>query len=557
MNKYLAPILVFALLLTSPSSLAKTKIIYNVNGYTLTGNAQDNSGELTKFHALQINNDIIEKIYSHGEKLPNDSKIERVDGHGNTMLPGLIDAHGHVKSYGLSLMQVKLEQTISEQDAVEKAKQYQLENPTLTWIEGRGWNQVNWPDKQFPSKQLLDKYFPDTPVLLRRVDGHAIWVNSKAMEIAGVNRSTADLPGGQILKDDQGEPTGVFIDNAMSLIYKAKPKLNQDELEHVLFTAMTSLASKGLTSVHDAGIDLANITAYQALVKQNRMPIRVNAMVDVKDKNWLNTLAKGPYKSADNMLAINSVKISVDGALGSRGAALVEDYSDLPHHKGLLLYSPEQLTSVMKTAMEFGFQVNTHAIGDNANKQALDNYQTLIEQTNSKHLRHRIEHAQVLLPADIVRFKQMNIIASMQATHATSDKNMAEDRIGQHRIKSAYAWRTLLDNKIMIAAGSDFPVEYPNPFFGLHASVTRQDKDNQPNGGWYGEQRMNLQEALQSFTLNAAYAGHQEHIIGSLEVGKKADFILIKDDIFNIEPSTIWQIPVEQTWVNGETVRIK
>ncbi|WP_394172473.1 amidohydrolase [Thalassotalea litorea] len=529
-------------------ALADTTIINNVKGYTF------NDGELMAFKAIQFTDDKVDRIFKLTDNIESQDDVTIIDGKGQVMLPGLIDAHGHVLSYGLSLMRVDLMGSPSEQDSVQRVKAFAAKNPDTAWIQGRGWNQVQWPSNEFPSAASLDKAFPDTPVVLSRVDGHALWVNSKAMALANINANTKDVDGGQIIRDKDNKPTGVLIDNAMDLVFKKIPPLSLQEMELALQKSMRSLASMGLTSVHDAGISTENIAAYQSLVKKQAMPIRINAMVDVMDPKWQATLAKGTELSDDKMLQINSVKISADGALGSRGAALIEDYSDMPHHKGLLLHDDKTLGDIVLHAMQAGFQVNTHAIGDNANKIVLDHYQTAIEKTESVDLRHRVEHAQVLQMTDIDRFAEMDIIASMQATHATSDKNMAEDRLGSERIKGAYAWKTLLNKDVIIAAGSDFPVESPNPFFGLHASLTRQDKQNQPKGGWYPEQSMTMSQAFKSFTLDAAYAGHQETYLGSLEPEKQADFILIDLDIFETAKENIWKAKVNQTWVAGKKV---
>jgi predicted amidohydrolase YtcJ len=332
----------------------------------------------------------------------------------------------------------------------------------------------------------------------------------------------------------------------------AQPSRAEDKV--ALTKAMDSLASMGLTSVHDAGIDQQNMDLYKELASENKMTIRINGMLYLPSENWQQQLQKGPYKSNNDMFAFNSVKIQADGALGSRGASLISDYSDHGGHKGLLLHDNETLKKYIDTSMGAGFQVNTHAIGDNANKLILDLYQQAIAKSNTKELRHRIEHAQVLRLTDIPRFSSLNVIASMQATHATSDKNMAVIRLGEKRILGAYAWRKLLDSNVVIAAGSDFPVESPNPFYGLHASITRQDHKNLPTGGWYSDEKMTRVEALRSFTIDAAYAGHQEKIIGSLVMGKKADFILLADDIVTMPESNIWQSQVSQTWVAGKMV---
>lgn len=542
-NKWIYP----ALLALSCSAHAQTTLIKNVNGYSI------NNGQLSTFDAIEIKDDKITRLYNKQQpRINTDMRV--IDADGKTMLPGLIDAHGHVLGWGLNLMRTNLRGSLSEAEAVKRTREFRQQNPELTWVQGRGWNQVLWPSQSFPTAAALDKHFPDTPVWLRRVDGHAGWANSAAMKLAGITKDSKAPAGGEIIRNEDGEPSGVFIDNAMSLISQAIPALSIAEQETVLKAAMTDLARLGLTSVHDAGVGSNTITAYKNLANRDDMPIRVYGMVAAGDSQFNKLMAKGPYQHQSQKLDFSSVKISADGALGSRGAALIEDYSDLHGHKGLLLHSDKQLKNYMLTAMQAGFQVNTHAIGDHANKLVLDSYETLIKQTNTKALRHRVEHAQILRLEDIPRFAKLGVIASMQATHATSDKNMAEDRVGPDRIKGAYAWQKLLQANAVIAAGSDFPVESANPFYGLHASVTRQDHDNQPNKGWYADESMSISQALTSFTTAAAFSAHQEHQIGSLVKGMKADFIFIDRDIVKDDPSEIWQAEVLQTWVDGEVI---
>ncbi|WP_351089030.1 amidohydrolase [Shewanella sp. S1-49-MNA-CIBAN-0167] len=535
----------------SASSMAQTTLVHHVNGYTLV------NGKLQTFNAIQFTDDKIDRLFTLNQTLPTATDITSIDGQGKTLLPGLIDAHGHVLGYGLSLLTADLTNTSSEQDAVARAQAFNSKNPTDGWLMGRGWNQELWDSKQFPTKESLDKAFSANPVSFGRVDGHAIWVNSKALALAGISSTTVAPEGGEIVKDDQGNPTGVLIDNAMSLVFNVIPELNPQQLESTLILAMDSLASYGLTSVHDAGISINNINAYQQLAAKKAMSLRVNGMLSVEAPRFDSILKQGFITTADDMFKVDSVKISADGALGSRGAALIKEYSDQPGHNGLLLYSDEQLGKLILQSMKAGFQVNTHAIGDNANQVVLDKYQTAIAATDSKALRHRIEHAQVLDLADIPRFSKLGVIASIQATHATSDKNMAENRLGKARLAGAYAWRKLLNANAVIANGSDFPIESPNPFFGLHASVTRQDHINKPLGGWLATEKLSRIEAFKSFTIDAAYAGHQEKLLGTLEPGKKADFILVEDDYFAINPQKIWQNKVIATWVDGRKVFAK
>jgi len=548
MNKTKALLSAITLCLSSTVALAQTTIIKNVQGYTL------DEDKLRQFSAIQFTDDKIDKLFTENEKYPQNNNWQIIDGKGATLLPGLIDAHGHVLSYGQSLMKADLVGTRSEEAAVKRTVDYAKQNKSLNWVTGRGWNQVQWANKTFPSAKSLDKYFPDTPVWLRRIDGHAGWANSKAMALAGITKNTQAPTGGDIIRDSNGHPSGVFIDNAMDLIEKNIAQLTVSQQKDILLKAMNSLASLGLTSVHDAGIDNDNLQAYSELSSENKMPIRINAMLYLPSSDWQKTLTKGTFHSADDMLNFNSVKIQADGALGSRGAAMIEDYSDHSGHKGLLLHDETALKNYINTAMNAGFQVNTHAIGDNANKIVLDVYQGSIKSTGTKALRHRVEHAQILRLQDIPRFSELGIIASMQATHATSDKNMAVDRIGDERILGAYAWRKLLNADAVIAAGSDFPVESPNPFFGLHASITRQDKENAPQGGWFAGEKMTRLEALRTFTIDAAYSGHQEKLVGSLSSGKKADFILLEDNYFTSKETELWKNQVLQTWVNGVEV---
>ena len=530
------------------SAFSQTTLLKNINGYTL-----NDSGQLIQFSAIQFTGDKVEQLFSDKSVLPkNNTRV--IDGQGKTLLPGLIDAHGHVLSYGLSLMQVNLNGVLSEQAAVQRAINFHQESKTSQWLLGRGWNQVLWKDQQYPKAVSLDEYFKNTPIWFKRIDGHAGWANSKAMELAGINRTSVSPDGGEIIKDAKGNPTGIFIDNAMSLITDNIPNISTQEMKIALITAMKALAKVGLTSVHDAGINHANIEAYKALAAENNMPIRVNGMIDINDSNLNLLLKEGAFRTPDDKFIINSVKISADGALGSRGAALITEYSDLENHKGLLLYNQQTLALLMQTAMKAGFQVNTHAIGDNANKIVLDLYEQFIASTKTKQKRHRIEHAQILRLQDIPRFADLGVIASMQATHATSDKNMAHERLGDQRILGAYAWQKLTKADAIIAGGSDFPIESANPFFGLHASVTRQDHKNQPKSGWFPKESLTIKQAFETFTTNAAFAAHQESLIGSLGKNKKADFIIIDQDIFTIDPTQIWQTKVLQTWVDGKKV---
>ncbi|HKE92759.1 MAG TPA: amidohydrolase [Povalibacter sp.] len=534
--------------LFAPCAFAETLVVHNVHLYTPVGK------DVRSYAGLVIENGKVQRLLEDGAPLPTTAGTRRIDGHGKTLLPGLIDAHGHVLALGQQHLQVDLRGTGSVAVAVARVRGFAQANPSDRWVIGHGWNQVLWPDRQFPKAKDLDAVVADRPALLSRVDGHAIWVNSQALRIAGITRNTQDPPGGQIIHDAAGEPTGVLVDAATSLVEKQVPAPSDEEIRRALRVALTELSAVGLTGVHDAGVEIRDYEAYRALGAANQLPVRIYAMLADSEAAHA-IIRKGPKPPEfDDRLQMRAVKAWVDGALGSRGANLLQDYSDQPHHRGLKLYTPQQIQELASLTAQFGWQLNVHAIGDAGNRVVLDTFEHRLTAAQRQSLRPRIEHAQVIAPEDIPRFAQLGVIASMQPTHATSDMNMAEDRVGHERIKGAYAWRTLLNTGARLAGGSDFPVELPNPFFGLYAAVTRQGRDGHPPDGWYPEQKLTREEALRLFTIDAAYAGHMEDKVGSLEPGKWADFILIDRDYFKVPASEIDDIRVEATYVAGELV---
>ena len=524
-------------------------LVEHVQGYTLATN------RLETFSGLVFEDGKVLAVGDAAELHQKYANATLVEGHGKTLLPGLIDAHGHVFDLGRSTMEIQLDDTRDLGEAQARIRLYAAANAQRPWLVGGGWNQVIWKLGRFPLASELDAVVADKPVVLDRVDGHAKWLNTKALEAAGITRDTPNPPGGRIERDASGHPSGVLVDKAMLLVQKVIPRPSAAESRAIVTAALEHMSSVGLTGVGDAGINAAQAAGYRQLADEGLLTVRIYAMIRDTGDDFLALSKQGPLIGyARDTLNIRAVKLYADGALGSRGAALLAPYSDMPTQHGLLFMSEPEMQAKIETALKAGYQVNIHAIGDAANHEVLDAFQGAYKDVGGRELRNRIEHAQVVTLADIPRFKQLGLIASMQPTHATSDKNMAEDRIGAERLKGAYAWRSFLDQGTRIAGGSDFPVESDNPFFGLHAAVTRTDHANQPPGGWHPEQAMTLVEAFRAFTLDAAYAEHQENTLGSLEPGKWADFILIDRDLFKIPAADIWKIKVEQTWLAGRRV---
>lgn len=541
-----AIITLIAFAVLSPATILAATALHNINGYS-----SSNDG-IVAFSVLVFSDDGRVLATGDDELLATFPDATRIDGGGKTVLPGLTDAHAHVYGLGVLKSNLDLFGSPSLEDAVEQIADYAKRKPHVRWITGRGWNQVIWPIQEFPTAQDIDAVVGDRPVWLRRVDGHAGWANSAALKIAGIDDDTPDPVGGKILRDENGHATGVLIDMAMGLVGTEVPDTNQAEMRDAVLLAIRTMLAEGITSVHDAGIGLMNANVYLSLADDEKLDMRIYAMIGGAG-DVLDAIGKPIKAYGNDHLDIASVKLYSDGALGSRGAAMIEPYSDDDENRGLPFWTQSELDSKVQKANAMGFQVGIHAIGDLGNRQALNAFE-LSQAGKPSPLRNRVEHAQIIALDDIPRFKTLGVIASMQATHATSDKNMAEDRIGPERILGGYAWRRLLDSGAVIANGSDFPVELSNPFHGLYASVTRQGRDGEPDGGWYADQAMSRAEALHSFTLAAAFAGNQDDRLGSLEAGKWADFIVIDRDYFEVAEAEIDDIKVLQTWVGGTVV---
>jgi predicted amidohydrolase YtcJ len=492
-------------------------------------------------------------------------KTKIIDLGGKTVVPGFIDAHGHFIGLGESLQRLSFVDTRSYAEVVGMVRQKVAESPRGEWVQGRGWDQTRWPVKDFPNHQELSAVSPENPVWLTRVDGHAGLANARAMEIAGITRQTPDPPGGRIVRDEKsGEPTGVFVDNAMSLIGGHIPPLTRDQIKRAALHAIQKCLGDGLTEVHDAGVGSETLEVYKDLIDEHRFDFRIYAMIMATGSptnspaaSTLDSYLKtGPLIGyGGNRLTVRSIKIVADGALGSRGAALLDPYHDDPKNIGLMVTPREAIYAWAKKATDGGFQVNTHAIGDRANRTWLDIVESLEkENPRVKELRLRDEHAQILAMNDIPRFALLHVIPSMQPSHCTSDMRWAEQRLGPERIKGAYAWRSLLKTGVRIAAGSDFPVEDPNPLWGFYAAITRQDQSGWPTAGWFAQERLTREEALRAFTFDAAYAAFEENLKGSIEEGKLADLVVLSHDIMKIEPQLILRTEVEKTFLGGRLV---
>lgn len=479
----------------------------------------------------------------------------RLDVGAATVVPGLIDAHGHVAGLGQSMLTADLVGAASKGEVVERLRAFARDLPPGAWLIGRGWDQNRWPDKAFPSAADLDAAFPDRPVWLSRIDGHAGWANSAAMHWVKRDLAGSWQPeGGNIRRDASGKPTGVFVDNATNLVEDVRPAADEATTERALVLGMQAAVAHGLTGVHDAGIPLDELRIYQRLADRGQMPLRIYAMAD-GNKAALESLCQhGLYRHPSGRLQMRTVKLYADGALGSRGAALLADYSDDHGNRGLMVMSPQELAAAAEKAHRCGVQVATHAIGDRGNRVALDTYANALGKDVDTDHRWRIEHAQVLSPEDLPRLAKMHVIASMQPTHATSDMPWAQDRLGPQRIVGAYAWRQLRDAGTHLALGSDFPIESVDPRLGLYSAVTRSDAQGMPAGGWYPDEKLTAFEALRGFTLDAAYAGFAENELGSLAPGKRADFVVLAEDPLAVPDAALRSLTVQATYVDGKPV---
>ncbi|HDY87263.1 MAG TPA: amidohydrolase [bacterium] len=532
------------LILTSLSScLMKEEtdiIIHNATIYTV-----DNT--FSKAAAMAVKDGKIVAIGAEREILNKYKAKEVIDAGTRPVYPGFIDAHCHFLGYGLSLQQVDLVGTKSFDEVIEKVVGFSKNNNSA-WITGRGWDQNDWEVKEFPNKKKLDNLFPNTPVFLKRIDGHAALVNSEALNRAGITVETKT--DGGIVEVKNGELTGILIDNAIDLVSKVIPTPSKEHITKALQNAEKDCFAVGLTTADDAGLDKEVVDLIDSLHRNGLLKMRIYAMINPARENLNYYSENGQLKT--NRLNVRSFKFYADGALGSRGACLIEPYSDEPGHYGLLLNDAGYLKQMAQKVFDMGFQINTHCIGDSANRLMLDIYGEILKGTNDK--RWRIEHAQVIHPSDFEKFARYNIIPSVQPTHATSDMYWAEDRLGSERVKGAYSYKQLLEQNGMIALGTDFPVEDIKPLNTFYAAVSRKDSRGFPKSGYQIENALTREEALRGMTIWAAIANFEENEKGSLEVGKFADFVILNRDILQIPLGEIQNIKVVSTFVNGEDV---
>jgi predicted amidohydrolase YtcJ len=523
-----------------------------INGVVYTLNDEQPSAE-----AIAIEGERIIGVGSTQDITSSFRSGQIVDLHGRAVYPGFIDSHAHLEGLGAVLMNLDVSGTTSVEEIARRVKGEAARKKDGQWLRGRGWDQNKWHPAEFPTHQMLDAVSGDVPVYLKRIDGHAAWVNKKVLELAHIDRSTRDPEGGKIIRDALGNPTGVFVDRAVDMLEAVIPPPSVAERTQAIRLAVQECLKVGLTEVHDMGVDRGLLDIYAQLIRSGEFPFRVYAAVDGPGETWEHYMQTGPDTGGhDGRLTVRALKMYADGALGSRGAALIQPYSDDPGNRGLTLTSTAELTRAAQQCLDKGFQLCVHAIGDRANTLVLNVYQEVLSHypAGGPSVRFRVEHAQVLDTADIPRFRRLGVLPMMQPTHCTSDMPWVEKRLGAQRLAGAYAWRSLLDQGSIIPGGSDFPVESPNPVWGFYAAITRQDHAGKPEGGWHPEQRMTRLEALRSFTIWGAYAGFQEKVKGSIEPGKWADLTVLSDDIMEIDPLRILDARVEMTIVAGSVV---
>jgi predicted amidohydrolase YtcJ len=545
MNKiYFSLALLIVVGIISGCSSPKEKadlIVHNATIYTV-----DEGFSIVQAFAVKGNRFVA--IGSNNAILSSYEAEQVMDMEGKTIFPGFIDAHAHFYRYGLGLKVADLLGAESEDELVERVVAHANANPDVQWILGRGWDQNLWENKEFPTRTKLDSLFPDRPVLLTRIDGHAALANLAALNLGGITAKTA-MVGGKVILDENGT-TGVLIDNAIQLVSSKVPDASTEESQQALLAAQKNCFEVGLTTVVDAGLDRDIIELMADMHREGTLQMRVYAMINPTKENMDHYFKVGPVQN--DYLTVRSFKIYGDGALGSRGAALIKPYHDQAHNYGFLLREPVEFDELAQLMVQNGFQMNTHCIGDSANRTLLDIYAKYLKGKND--LRWRIEHAQVVTKEDMSKFAAYSVIPSVQPTHATSDMYWAGKRLGPFRVKTAYAYKDLLDQNGMLALGSDFPVEHINPLYGFHSAVVRKDAQNWPEEGFQPENKITREHALKGMTIWAAFANFEENLKGSIEAGKLADFVVLEKDIMTAAENELRNIQVLGTYIGGKNV---
>ncbi|MEI5685833.1 amidohydrolase [Sphingomonas kyungheensis] len=531
-----------------PGVAAADGLVDNVNGMTL-----DKDGKVVRFQAMLVTPDgHVARLLSAKDKRPD--KLDwRADFKGKTLLPGMIDAHGHVMELGFRALELDLSETKSLAEAQAKIADYARANPDRAWIIGGGWNQEAWNLGRFPTAAELDAAVPDRPVWLARADGHASWGNSAALKAAGVTAKSVSPAGGRIEKGAGGQPAGVFVDAAQALVAKVVPQPLGKDRNAAFLKAQTILLGYGVTATADMGTTIEDWLTYRRIGDLGGLRVRIMSYgMGVDTTVQIGGTGPTPWLYGDRLKLVG-VKLYADGALGSRGAWLKAPYADAPGQSGAGFMSDTVLRNLMSRAAMDGYQVAVHAIGDRANAEVLDAIDEMA-QTYKGDRRWRVEHAQIIDPVDLPRFGRYGTIASMQPTHETSDRTMAEARLGAARLTGAYAWASMLRNGAKLAFGSDYPVERPDPWAGWAAAFTRQGADGQPSGGWRPEEAVTREQAWWAFTGGAAYAGFAEDRIGRLAPGLDADFVIVDQDPLLASPADLRATRVQETWVGGRKV---
>ena len=545
----LLPLVVPAFLSAQRAAAPADLIVYNARVYTV-----DDAHPVAS--AFAVRDGLIAVVGSDQEALTLRGPASRMlDAHGNTILPGIVDAHAHLLNLGLSLASVNLADTRSYDEVIKRVTDRLPSFQSGKWILGRGWDQNKWGDTRFPSHDALSRVTPNNPVALTRIDGHAILANAAAMKAAGITAATKDPTGGRLERTATGEPTGVFVDNAMHLIDRVIPPATKEDMHQATLAAIKEANRYGLVGVHDAGETKQVIDLFEEMAKAGEFALRGYIMITDDSASLAAYFGRGPQSALyDGHLWIRSIKLYADGALGSRGAALLDPYADDANNIGLLRTPPEHMKEVAIHALRSGFQVATHAIGDRGNRVTLDVYEAALAAVPTADHRFRIEHAQVINFADIPRFAKLGVIPAMQAVHQSSDMTWAPTRLGYARTLGAYAWRSLLNTGVIIPNGSDFPVERVNPLYSFHAAVSRADDNDWPPGGWFPAEKMTREEALKSITIWPAIAAFQEKTMGSLTPGKYADFVILDQDLMRVPEQLILKTHVLSTYIGGKSV---